>query len=309
MKFTIGLPITKTKHLKAALESLINQSFNDYEIIIKNNGANSEKKKEIKEICEEWMNNGNVSYFESEGQLTMGPNFNTILERAKGDYFVIMSDDDILELNYLEEFNILINKYPNIDVFHCRTKFIDENDKFIRFSENSPEFESRIDLIYNKLAYGRTIILSDFLVATKTLKKYGGFPSETTAYGLDEITWLKCSSNGIASTPKVLLNYRIFLGNISFDPKNMMNRYKELDFLKNQIETIIIEEVERNNGIYPLDFLLEQNQKRNLKEKEFLFIDFASSNNLKNTIVFYLKNKNNIPLKALLKGLSTTKVF
>lgn len=307
MKFTIGLPITKTKYLKAALDSIVNQSFPDYEIIIKNNGATEEKKKEIKGICGPYLNKKNVTYFESEQQLPMGPNFNTILDKAKGDFFMIMSDDDMLEPNYLEEFNNLILEHPNLEVFHCRIKLIDENDNLIRYSENCPEQESRIDLLYNKLAYKRTIILSDYLASTTVLRSIGGFPSGTTAYGLDEITWFKCCEKGVAYTPKVLLNYRIFLGNISFDPQNMKNRYKELEFLNKELETIIRSELQNNHGIYPLDFFLSLNDKRTLIEKEILFIDYASSTNLPKALKFYLQNRENIQFKSLLKGLRATK--
>lgn len=307
MKFTIGLPVTKTKYLKAALDSIANQNFSDYEIIIKNNGASEEKKKEIKSICDPYLKSKNVTYFESDQQLQMGPNFNTILEKAKGDFFMIMSDDDILEPNYLEEFNKLILKHPELDVFHCRIKLIDENDDLIIYSENCPELESRIDLLYNKLAYKRTMILSDFLVSTAVLKSIGGFTTGTTAYGLDEITWFKCCKKGVAYTSKVLLNYRNFRGNISFDPKNMKNRFKELVFLKNELEGIIRSEAENNLGIYSLDFLLDLNEKRLVLEKEYLFIDYAGSTNLPKTLLFYLQNMKNIQFKSLIKGVRATK--
>jgi hypothetical protein len=83
MKFTIGLPITKTKYLQEALDGINSQTFTDYELIIKNNANTPEKIAEIKSMCSEWIGKANVQYYESKEQLGMTANFNSIVEKAR----------------------------------------------------------------------------------------------------------------------------------------------------------------------------------------------------------------------------------
>src|SRR5690606_34920843 len=110
---------------------------------------------------------------------------------------MIMSDDDIIEPDFFEEFNRLTIKHSTKETFHCRVRIIDENNNLIKFSENCPEFESRLDFIHNRVTRKRTLILSDFVVSTDALKRSNGFVTGTSGWGLDEITWLKMASKGI----------------------------------------------------------------------------------------------------------------
>lgn len=304
MVFTIGLPITKTGHLSATINGILSQNFQDFEVIIKNNALDSKTKKEIKNICKPLLNLKNTIYLESKTHLPMADNFNSILEKANGDFFVIMSDDDVMESDFLSEFEKLIKKYPDLDVFHCRVKEIDENDNFIKLYENCPEIESRIDFLYNRINYKRSIYLSDFIVSTKSLKQIGGFPNETSAWGLDEITWIKLGEKGFAYTPKVLLNYRVFKGNISYNPKNMEKRFNDIDFMEREIEQIIKKESLKSDFIYPIDFLFDLNKKRTIRQKDDLFINFTKVSGTYDSLKFYLRNKNQISKKGFLKGLS-----
>jgi glycosyltransferase involved in cell wall biosynthesis len=301
MKFTIGLPITKTPYLEATLKGIESQIFTDYEIVIKNNAATSEKKDEIKEICKNWIGRDNVQYFESDEHLTMTKNFNTILDKARGDYFLIMSDDDIMEPEFLSEIDILIQKYPEVKVFHGRVKRIDGNDELIDYSENCPELESQIDFVYQRLTGKRTLYLSDFVVCTKALKRDGGFTDLPKGWGIDEITWSKLGYNGIAFSNKVLLKYRRFLGNFSMSKGNLLERFADIDIMHEILEKIIIDNCKNNNSIYPLEYLLEINKERTARQKDYVLNHYAKTTNIFGIFSFYLSNKKQLTSKGLLK--------
>jgi glycosyltransferase involved in cell wall biosynthesis len=303
MKFTIGLPITKTRFLKESLDSINSQTFKDFEVIIRNNANTPELKSEIKECCKSWIGRPNVKYYESEEQLKISENFNKIVERANGEYFMILSDDDIIEPDFLEEFNKLTLTYLDVSIFHCRVKIIDENNNLVNFSENCPEYETRLNFIHNRITRKRTLILSNFIISTKTLKKSGGFVSGTSGWGLDEITWLKAASNGIAYTDKVLLRYRTFPGNLSFNPTNMKKRFSDIEYMEREMEKMILEDINISK-LYPVEYLIQLNKKRTLLEKDDVFINFASTNNFIDFGLFYYKNKDHISRKGFIKALA-----
>lgn len=303
MKFTIGLPITKTKYLQEALDGIRSQTFRDFELIIKNNAKTPEIIAEIKKICTEWIEKENVQYYESKEQLGMTANFNSIVEKANGDYFTIMSDDDVMEPEYLSEFSKLVDKHPNVKVFHCRVKRIDGKGSVLDFSENCPELESQIDFIYQRMKSKRTLYLSDFIVDTQALKEIGGFPIESSGWGCDEITWTKLAYNGVGFTQKVLLKYRRFLGNFSLSKENLQKRFKDIDLIDKIVSDIIKINTEGNTSIYSQDYLLALNKAKTQKQKDYVLEHYAKSNNIVGILMFFSKNKKEISNKGLFKAL------
>ena len=302
MKFTIALPITKTKYLKQTLASIDAQIERDFEVIIRNNAKDTEVKDEIKGLCEDWINRPYVQYFESEGQLSMSENFNKMVYQAQGEFFTLLSDDDEIEPEFLLEMKRLIEKYPTTDAFHCRVKSVNENDNFLGLTELCPEWENQIEFVYHRINSRRYIELSDFVVRTEVLRQIGGFPSGTSAWGIDEITWLKMAKNGLAFTPKVLLKYRVFTGNMSNNPESMKVRFNDIDFMESEINKIIHDYFEVNHSEFPKNYLLTLNKNRSIKQKDSVFIKFSANNTGLNAIKFYFSNKNQISKKGVLKG-------
>jgi glycosyltransferase involved in cell wall biosynthesis len=309
MKFTIGLPITKTKYLQEALDGIKSQTFTDFELIIKNNAKDPETIAEIKSMCSEWIGKENVKYYESKEQLGMTANFNSIVEKATGKYFTIMSDDDVMEAEFLSEFSKLVDSYPDVKVFHCRVKRIDGDGAVLDFSEICPELESQIDFIYQRMRSKRTLYLSDFLVDTEALKEIGGFPAESSGWGCDEITWTRLAYNGIGFTPKVLLKYRRFLGNFSLSKENLQKRFKDVDLIDRIVAEIIKTNTAKEGCIYSEEYLLTLNAIKTAKQKDYILEHYAKSNGILGILTFYSKNKSQITSKGLFKALILKTVY
>lgn len=303
MKFTVGLPITKTGHLQETLDSIEKQTFKDFEIVIKNNGADREKKDAIKVFLGDWLKKPNVRYYESEEQLSMTMNFNTVLEKAEGEYFVMMSDDDVMEADYLLEFNKLTEKYPEVNIFHCRVKRIDEKGNLIDFSELCPEFESQIDFVYHRIKGLRSLELSDYVLKTRAFKEAGGFTNLPRGWGTDEINWIKMAKKGLAFTPKILLEYRKFLGNFSLSKENLQGRFQDIDIMHNVIDNTIEEVCSNNQSFYPKDFLLNLSKERKQKQIENILVSLGKSSNNFEVLSFYFKNRDKLKTRAFFRAI------
>lgn len=306
MRFTIGLPITKTKYLKESLDSIDAQTFKDFEVIIRNNANTPELKAEIKDMCKDWINRPNVTYEESTEQLTMPVNFNKIVEKSKGDFFTILSDDDVIDKEFLAEINTLTLKYPATKVFHCRVKLIDGQSQFIGITEICPEWEKQEDFVFQRIYEKRDFFLSDFIVDTKALKEIGGFSEKTSGWGLDEVTWSTLAYNGVGFSNKLLLNYRIFPGNYSLSLENLRKRFKDIEVMHANFERIIRETCNRPESLYPMDYMLELNRKRTQGQNDLVFKFHTKSGNLIQNLRFYFKNKSLLTKKRALKDLVKT---
>lgn len=303
MRFTIGLPITKTGHLQETLDSIEKQTFKDYEIVIKNNASTKERKEEIKGMLVDWLKKPNVKYFESQEQLSMTMNFNTVLEKAEGEYFLIMSDDDVMEADYLLEFNSLTEKYLDVNIFHCRVRRIDGNGNLIDFSELCPEFESQIDFVYHRIKGLRSLELSDYVLKTRAFKDADGFTNLPMGWGTDEINWIKLGKKGFVFTPKILLDYRRFLGNFSLSKENLQGRFKDIDIMHHVIDNTIEEVCSNNQSIYPKDFLLNLSKERKQKQIENILVSLGKSSNNFEILSFYLKNRDKLKTRAFFRAL------
>jgi glycosyltransferase involved in cell wall biosynthesis len=171
MKFSIGIPAFKAMFLKECINNILAQTYNDFEIIIVNDAS----PENIDEIILHFAQD-KIRYFKNEknfGAEHVVDNWNTCLGNSTGDYFILMGDDDIMEKNYLEEFVNLINKYPNLDVYHCRSKIIDDKSSIISITPSWPEYESVYENIWHRIKLLRIQYISDFVFRSEALKNAG----------------------------------------------------------------------------------------------------------------------------------------
>lgn len=209
MKFSIIIPAYKINYLKEAIESVVNQTFEDFELLIFDDCSPHD----IKSLANEYLADKRVRYFRNKsnyGAERLVDNWNNALSYCKGDYVICMGDDDRLTPNSLEIYADLISKYPEISVFHGQTEIIDENGNITEYLEPRFEKESVWQLIYYRWAgLGRQQFVGDFCYNRETLTKDGGFYNLPLAWGSDDITaCIAASKNGIVNSQDTCFQYR-----------------------------------------------------------------------------------------------------
>lgn len=127
---SVGLPVYNGEnYLANALESLLDQTYENYEIIICDN-ASTDK---TEDICKQFsQTDKRIKYHRNEKNLGAAPNFNKSFHLSSGEYFKWASHDDIIAKDFLFEcVKILDEKY---DVVLCSTQvqFIDNQGRRIR---------------------------------------------------------------------------------------------------------------------------------------------------------------------------------
>src|ERR1700757_1973550 len=92
-KVSIGLPVYNgEKYLVQALNSLINQDFEDFEIIISDNASTDG----TADICRTYASTERrIRYYRNESNIGSAPNYRRVFELARGDFFKWCSHDDI----------------------------------------------------------------------------------------------------------------------------------------------------------------------------------------------------------------------
>ena len=214
MKFTIAIPAYKAHYLKECIDSILAQTLSDFELIIVNDAS----PEDIDSIVNLYSDS-RIRYYKNDknfGAEHVVDNWNKCLSYAEGEFFVLMGDDDMLEVNYLEEFDKLIEKHPECNVYHCRSVIIDEKSEFIMLTETRPEVESVYENIWHRLFISRTQFISDFVYNTESLKKKGGFYKLPLAWASDDISsFIASTDKGVANTNHPVFKYRRHTLNIS----------------------------------------------------------------------------------------------
>ena len=224
MKFSIAIPSYKTQYLEEAIQSVLSQTYSDWELVIVDDCSPYD----LKSVVAPFLRDSRISYYRNEkniGALDLVDNWNRCLDYCSGDFIICMGDDDKLQPNCLSVLHDLINEHPNLGVYHCRTSIIDPEGKEVRILSVRPEFESSLEMLYGRLC-GRHQYIGDFCFSTSLLKKNGGFFKLPLAWGSDDISVYIAAKgdgeafrDGIANTNIPVFCYRENPNTISSSPE------------------------------------------------------------------------------------------
>ena len=208
LKFSILIPAYKKRYLSKAINSCLNQTYNNFEIIIVNDAS----PENLIDVVAPFLKDPRIIYRTNHvncGAKDVVDNWNICLNYSSGEFVLCMGDDDMLMPDCLLEYYNAIVTYPEVDVFHMRVKQIDENDDVIRVLGERPVHESTNEAILGRIK-GRQQYIGDFIFRTEKLKQSGGFLYLPFAWGSDDITVFKSSiPNGICNINNPLFCYRI----------------------------------------------------------------------------------------------------
>jgi glycosyltransferase involved in cell wall biosynthesis len=98
---SVGLPVYNGEnYLAATIESILAQTYTDFELII-NDNASSDR---TQAICKAYAGrDARIRYYRNERNLGAGPNYDLCFQRARGEYFKWAAHDDLMAPDYLEK--------------------------------------------------------------------------------------------------------------------------------------------------------------------------------------------------------------
>lgn len=220
--FSIISPVYNcAEFLERTIQSVLNQSFLDWELLLIDDGS----KDESYVIAEEWSRiDSRIKHFFHDNRVNKGVSAsrNLGLNNANGKYIAFLDSDDIWLPEKLErQYEIIKNNNEDLVFIYCKAKIINENSNIIT-QEIAPQF-NKMKTIYGYGIPGisinpyRKIINKGFEAPTSSVvikksvidKRNIRFKEHLT-YSEDGLFWFEAIKNGnIYFIDEPLMLYRI----------------------------------------------------------------------------------------------------
>ncbi len=129
-RVSIGMPVYNgERFLPEALDSLLGQTFEDFELIISDNASTDR----TEEICRAYAaKDKRMRYYRSEKNRGAAWNFNRVLELSSGEYFKWAAHDDMCAPTFLEKCVSVLAFDRSVVLCYARAIDVDGQRRFIR---------------------------------------------------------------------------------------------------------------------------------------------------------------------------------
>lgn len=236
-KISIVVPAyeTKEKHLKEMMDSVLQQSYTNLELVIGDASSTDNVEKIVKQYQDD-----RICYKRLEENAGISENTNACLTMATGDYIGLLDHDDVLTLNALYEVMDCIETKAKMG--KTITMVYSDEDKgdgeLEHYFEPHYKEDFNLDLfLSNNYMCHFSVIRSDVIKQLKFRKEYDG--AQDFDLFLRVVDFAKDDKESIVHIPKVLYHWRCHSGSTSENPASKMYAYESgrnavLDFTRKQ---------------------------------------------------------------------------
>lgn len=228
MQVSVIVPVYNVEdYLHYAIESLVNQTYQDFEVILVNDGSTDESGK----LCDEYaLKYKNIfSYHKENGGLSDARNFG--IKKSKGEFITFLDPDDYLESYALELFMKIQSRYK-VDIVSTRVESTNKYNDYTEYVLRDKDYsnvvlfnrkEFLLEVLYDVIA---TVSACGKLYRKSILKKQ--FPKGKIYEDLYIISEHLLETKKIAHTNIKIYNYYSRVGSIV----NSGFSDKQYDFFK-----------------------------------------------------------------------------
>lgn len=214
-KISVLTPIYNTNpaHLRECIESVLNQSFSDFEFLILND---SPENQEIKQVVLSYQDK-RIKYFENEHNLGISESRNKLITLAKGEYLAVFDHDDISTPDRFELEARYLNTHPEIGCVSCWAEYFGVENKILQHPETN--LKIKMNLLYNCV-----VLHSGCMIRKSVLEENNIWYEQAFSPAEDWRLFTRLMDyTSFYNIPKVLLKYRTHITQTSKISENKIN--------------------------------------------------------------------------------------
>lgn len=219
-KFTIGIPtLNRGFCLAKAVDSALSQTYENLEVVVSDN-ASIDNTSDV-------LNSYHDSRLRVIRQIkTLDPvsNINAVLAEARGDLFMVLSDDDWIEPVFAAKIIEFFEKNSDLSAVYTQA-VVHLEDWTQRVTPPGPELEEGTNFLLSALSQKREILFCATVVRTDLLRELGGYRLENFC---DTLVWVYMSLRGrIGCVREALAHYtsNTNCGSMKLNPYNLIHQH------------------------------------------------------------------------------------
>ena len=252
-KVTVCVPcFNGEKFIERTLESILNQTFDNFECILMNNCSTDNTCEKALKFVSQY---DNFKIITNETQLSAEDNFNKCLNYAEGEYVCLYHADDVYDPTILSNCVKFLEENSRCGAVSTMGTMIDSEDRDLdkqfvfpkqlkKLGRNVFDFQELFSVILRR-GGNSFIICPSVMLRKKIIHKLGGFEYDKFSSSSDVALWLKISQDyGMGVIQKRLIKYRIHTGQVTQwiirDLYSMPDLVKVVKYYKKQIDNLEI---------------------------------------------------------------------
>lgn len=255
MYFSVIIPLfNKESSLEGCLRSVLNQTFEDFEIIVVNDGSTDGSNQVLCLFSE----SNKIKVIQQSNRGVSGAR-NTGISHSEGKYIAFLDADDLWEQNHLVELFRLIEEFPSCGLYSTGHMVKRANATILPDYDIYNNFFGKIEDIFDAFSRSLSCVNSSTACVSKAnLSLIGGFP-ESAHSGEDVYVWLQAgllgglgfsslrTSTYVQESRPVFLKKRAIQIPFFINWLDTIRNEKQFEQSRNNISRLLIHAVIRNS--------------------------------------------------------------
>jgi glycosyltransferase involved in cell wall biosynthesis len=313
-EISVLMPVFNTEqYLKSAIDSILNQTFQDFEFVIINDGSTDSSEEIILSYSD-----SRIKYYKNTENIGIVATRNKGIDLCTGRFIAILDSDDIALPERLQKQWNFLNANPELAMLGGAMELIDSENQHIKIVRT----DSPSHLIKTKLFFENRFVHSTVFIRRSILAEFR-YSADYKFYAEDYFLWSQIVFKyPVANLPEVFVKYRVHQQSMSIRTKNMEKQrntimkihayhLNQLDIypsaeelnlhyklLYNPAKILIFNRSERKNMTAWIEKILRQNEILQVYDKEHFFTQLKNRWSLREKLqLAYLKIKKKVKRK------------
>ena len=278
----------RAKFLSKTIESALDQDYNNYEIIILDDGSTDNTELVIKQYLE----NAKIKYIKKEH--TNAPDTrNKLIDLATGDYILWLDSDDNLNPKVLKKYVDTLVNFPTVNMVYGNIRFTDFNGNEHGISNYTDWYNNKKEL-WSKIISGQPFPNPFMLIKKSLYKEVGNYNTEfTRAHDYEFNSRLVTGANiNMKIINEVIGNYIIHDENLTTTKTGEIDTSFEIKILDSLVKLPL-------DTFFPnLDWIGKESESNSISFAE-IALQYKNYNSYEKAIQFYQKSLDAYPYNSV----------
>jgi glycosyltransferase involved in cell wall biosynthesis len=174
--------------LPVTIQSALAQTYDKLQVVVSDNCSEDDTEQVVAAFADD-----RIEYVRHSINIGANNNFNACVDHARGDYFLLLHDDDVIDADFVQSCVDALQDAPEVGLVRTGIRILDGNGGVKLEWENRLEGSSFEALIAGWITSETTLFCANTLIRTEALREVGGFHSQCEVFQ-DALTQIRIAA-------------------------------------------------------------------------------------------------------------------